>query len=262
MFSEIGQKSEAEIGRATYGMLVTSRYLLERIKRWEDYRLLAIEGGKINLPNNPQLRKYFRTIGVRNNSPCAQVSLLYDIENDVIADAQIELIATDDRTLAERHIEKLITMIAFGKELVLFDQRYLSMKLIDLLMKKKIEFVMMTREKFDMGIDELGLGDHRVTLEKEGKGPVMVRVIKFRLPGGEIKTLISSLMDKKYSIMSFTELYSKRCSVEMCYNEIKKILEEQLAIENFSGVLVDSVIRLAFYTMAIVQNLKEKIMEF
>jgi hypothetical protein len=45
---------------------------------------------------------------------------------------------------------------------------------------------MRVKEKFDVGIDGLGPGDHQIELEKGGKGPLLVRVIKFRLPGGEI----------------------------------------------------------------------------
>jgi hypothetical protein len=60
------------------------------VKRWRGYRLFATDGSKINLPNDPQLREYFGTIGAGNGSPWAQGSVLYDIENDLVADARIE----------------------------------------------------------------------------------------------------------------------------------------------------------------------------
>jgi hypothetical protein len=87
-----------------------------------EYRLLAIDGSKINLPNDPQLREYFGTIGAGNNSPCAQGSILYDIENDLIVDALIEPVGVDERTLAEEHIKRLTGMASFGRELILFDR--------------------------------------------------------------------------------------------------------------------------------------------
>jgi hypothetical protein len=167
------------------------------INRWRGSRLLAIDGSKINLPNDPELREYFGIIGPGDGSPCAQGSILYDMENDLIVDARLEPIRTGERALAVEHIRALTALGGFGKELILFDRGYASMELIELLFEKKIDFLMRVKEKFDLGIDALGRGDHRVTLEKGGRGPVGVRAIKFRLPGGEIETLITSLSDKR-----------------------------------------------------------------
>jgi hypothetical protein len=118
-------------------------------------------------------------------------------------------------------------------------------------MEAGIGFVMRVREKFDLGIDVLGLGDHRVILEKGGRGPVAVRVIKFRLSGGERETLISSLADtKRYKKGSFKALYFKRWPIETKYDEVKKKLE----VENFSGILVDN-IRQDFYASMTLTNI-------
>jgi hypothetical protein len=142
------------------------------IKRRRGHRLPAIDGSKINLPNDPRLREYFGTIGAGNSSPCARGSILYDMENDLIVDARIEPMAADERTLATEHIRRLAGIPSFGKELILFGRGYPSMELIEQLTGEKIDFVMKVREKFDAGIDALGLGDHRVILEKGDCGPV------------------------------------------------------------------------------------------
>jgi hypothetical protein len=47
-------------------------------------------------------------------------------------------------------------------------------------------------------------------LKKAGIGPVVVRVIKFKLPGGEMETLITSVEDKKYEMRTFKGLYFRR----------------------------------------------------
>jgi hypothetical protein len=125
------------------------------------------------------------------------------------------------------------------------------MELIMLLLEAGIDFVMRVREKFDLGIDALGCGDHRVRLEKGGRGPIEVRVIKFRLSGGETETLISSLMDsKRYTRGSFKALYFKRWAVETKYDEVKQKLE----VENFSGILADN-IRQDFYAAMTLANI-------
>jgi hypothetical protein len=117
-FSEARQKIGWEALRELFEATVTSRYE-EEMQRWDGYRILAIDGSKINLPNDPELREYFETTGAGNSSPCAQGSILYDIENDVIVGALIEPTAKDERTLAVEHIKKLTGMASFGKELIL-----------------------------------------------------------------------------------------------------------------------------------------------
>jgi hypothetical protein len=101
---------------------------------------LAIDGTKINLPNDPRLREYFGTIGAGNSSARSQGSILYDLENDVIVDAVIEPIGGDKRTFAEKHIARLTGMADFGKELIIFDRGYPSIGLIEHLFEKKSRF--------------------------------------------------------------------------------------------------------------------------
>jgi hypothetical protein len=132
------------------------------LTRWRGYRLLAIGGSKINLPNDPDVREYFGVIRGGEGSPCAQGSILYDIENDLIAGARLEPIATGERTLAQEHIQVLCGLGPFGKELIIFDRGYASIELIELLFEKKIDFLMRVKKNFDAGIDALNRGDHSV----------------------------------------------------------------------------------------------------
>jgi hypothetical protein len=248
-FSEARQKIKWEALREMFEATVHALYG-EGVKRWRGFRVLAIDGSKINLPADPVLRGYFGGIGVGNTSPCAQGSMLYDIENDLIVDARIEPLAVDERSLAKEHIKKLGEMGDSGKNLIIFDRGYPSIELIELLMEEKIAFLMRVREKFDLGIDVLERGEHRVELEKGGRGPVEVRVIKFRLPGGETETLISSLMDSGYGVKEFKALYFKRWPIETKYDRVKKKME----VENFSGITVDN-IRQDFYAAMTLANI-------
>jgi hypothetical protein len=255
-FSEARKKLRWQAFRELFETTVEEMYR-GTIKRWREYRLLAIDGSKINLPNDPRLREYFGTSGAGNSSPCAQGSILYDIENDLVVDERIEPMSSDERTVAVEHIKKLTKMERFGKELILFDRGYPSMELIRVLMEARIAFVMRVREKFDLGIDSLGLGDHRVILEKGGSGRIKVRVIKFGLAGGEVETLISSLIDtKRYKRGSFKALYFKRWPIETKYDEVKGKVE----VENFSGILEEN-IRQDFYATMTLTNIAAGIYE-
>jgi hypothetical protein len=214
-------------------------------------RIHAVDGSKVSLPNDKSLRAYFGTSGAGNTSPTAQGSLLYDILNDLVVDARIEPIATDERTIAMMHINQLAEIESFqkGKELILFDRGYPSFELIKALLEKGIHFLMRARKKFSTAIDELGFGDHTVELG-QGEEKIPARAIKFRLEGGEAETLITDIEEKKLGMKAFKALYFKRWPIETKYNQIKCRLE----IENFSGRLADS-IRQDFYATMVLTNL-------
>jgi hypothetical protein len=234
-----------------YGVKVHYVHYADEIQLWNGYRVSAIDGSKLSLPNDKPLRAYFGTSGAGNKSPTAQGSLLYDVLNHFVIDARIEPMSKDERTLAQIHISHLYGLESYEewKELILFDRGYPSFELIQGLLERKMHYVMRVREKFSTAIDELGRGDHSIELKQNGDY-VKVRVIKFRLSSGELETLITDIMDNKISMKTFKALYFKRWPIETKYNEIKNKLE----IENFSGRLVDN-IRQDFYATMLLINL-------
>jgi len=72
---------------------------------YRGYRVLAIDGSKIALPDIDLLGRIYGKMGPSLTSPTAQGSICYDVLNKVIVDALIEPLTTDERTLAWRHIE-------------------------------------------------------------------------------------------------------------------------------------------------------------
>jgi hypothetical protein len=252
-FSLARQKIKWEAFRELFDATVNSHYkeYAQEILRWNGLRIFGVDGSKLSLPNDKPLKIYFGTSGAGNTSPTAQGSLLYDILNDLVVDARIEPMATDERTIALMHIKQLAEIESFekGKELILFDRGYPSFELIKELMEREIHFVMRVRKKFSVEIDELGRGDHTIELEQGGE-KIPVRVLKFRLEGGEEETLLTDIKESKYGMKAFKALYFKRWPIETKYNQIKNRLE----IENFSGRLVDN-IRQDFYATMVLTNL-------
>jgi hypothetical protein len=252
-FSKARQKIRWQAFRMLFDYGVNVHYVnyADEIQRWNGYRIFAIDGSKLSLPNAPPLRKYFGTSGAGSISPTAQGSILYDVLNKMVVDARIEPMKIDERTVAEKHIRHLQKLESFEewKELILFDRGYPSFKLIEELLEQKIHFLMRVRVKFSTAIDALCYGDHLVELEQDGQ-LIPLRVIKFRLSSGEVETLITDIMDKKISVKTFKKLYFMRWPVETKYNEIKNRLE----IENFSGRLVDN-IRQDFFGTMLLTNL-------
>ena len=252
-FSLARQKIKWEAFRELFDYGVKVHYInyADEIRLWNGYRVSAVDGSKLSLPNDQPLKEHFGASGAGNKSPTAQGSLLYDVMNNMVLDARIEPVSVDERTLAWMHINHLCGLESFEewKELLLFDRGYPSFELINGLLERKIHFVMRVRGKFSLSIDGLRRGDHIVELNQNGHR-IKVRVLKFQLSGGETETLITDITDVKISMRTFKALYFKRWPVETKYNEIKNKLE----IENFSGRLVDN-IRQDFYATMLLTNL-------
>jgi hypothetical protein len=251
-FSLARQKIKWEAFRELYDLTVNASYknYPDEIKRWNGLRIHATDGSIVLLPSDQPLRTYFGTTGCGNKSAAARASMLYDMLNDVAVDARLEPMEVGERALAEMHISQLAALESFEewKELILFDRGYPSFELIQGLLERKIHYVMRVREKFSTVIDDLGRGDHGIELER-GEERIPVRIIKFRLASGEIETLITDIMDKRYGVKAFKALYFKRWPIETKYDQIKNKLE----IENFSGRLVDN-IRQDFYATMLLTN--------
>jgi len=245
-FSESRDKIKWEAFRELFKMTVALVYTGFYIT-WHGYRLSAVDGSKTQLPDDPILRKIFGTVGKGGTAATAQASALYDVLNNILIDVQIESVETDERELAMRHIEALCNMPSFSKECLLFDRGYASFELIETMKERGISFVMRVRRKFNLEIDRLSDGDHKVVLKKKGHENICVRVIKFTLPSGEDEALITDIFDKRMGIPKFKELYFMRWPIETKYDEIKN----KLAVENFSGRTVNAVKQDFFITVYI-----------
>ena len=198
---------------------------------YRGYRVLAIDGSKIALPNIELLGAMYGTMGADSSSPTAQASICYDVLNKAVVDALIEPLSVDERTLALRHIENLEKSRRFDKELVIMDRGYPSFELIEALENENIKFLMRVKRGFNKDIDAQTKADGSIVLRKAGHADIKLRVIKFVLESGAAEVLITNIFKRGMEVKAFKELYFKRWPVETKYDEVKNKLE----IENFTG---------------------------
>ena len=251
-FSEARQKLKWEGCRLLLDKFVGWYYgLRPDYKRWKGYRLSAVDGSKQQLPSDPALRILYGTAGRGDSAVTGQGSTLYDVLNDIIIDARLEPISTDERSLAFQHVEHLRSLPSFGKELVLFDRGYAGFELIQAFLYEKypITFLFRLRSKFSVDIDNLPIGDHQFTLTN-GENSFDLRVVKFELNTGEIEILLTNLWDKDLTLEDFKDLYFMRWGIEVKYNELKHKLE----IENFSGRTQTAILQ-DFFITAFLSNM-------
>jgi IS4 transposase len=162
---------------------------------------------------------------------------LYDLENDIVADAKIAPISGNERSLAEEHLRALEKMDCYKNghlELLIFDRGYPSHELIKSLTDKEIGYVMRVQKGFIREAELAGKKDGWVRVGKAGH---RVRVIQIPLSTGETETLITNLAKTEIEYGALGELYHKRWGIETKYKELKQKLER----ENFCGRLVENV---------------------
>jgi hypothetical protein len=224
---------------------------------WNGFRIFSVDGSKIQLPNgDPSLVEIFGTMGRGGTSPTAQASLLFDVLNNIILDAQIHPMNIGEREQAQLHINYLKNHSSKDKELIIFDRGYPSFEFIKELNDNGINYLMRVRQKFNTEIDSLPLGTFNIELT-DGNNFLQTKVIKFKLSQNNknneeecIETLITNVFDKDLTIDDFKKLYFFRWPVETKYN----LLKHKIQLENFSG-LSELSIRQDFFINILFSNL-------
>ena len=208
-------------------------YRSEDVRTWNGYHLFAIDGTTAALPDKPSLCKAFGGSGRKKDSATASASILYDIENDWIADAAIDPYPTAERGQAMRHILRLKELGIASRSLVLFDRGYPETKFLAFLQANGIRFLMRCKRKWNYVVDETQSNDFTLDL----KGNISLRAIRVLLPSGETETLITNLFDLPYE--QFMPLYFHRWPVETKYDILKNKLESC----NFTGCSPNAILQ-------------------
>lgn len=213
------------------------------IKLWNGFRLLAVDGSRINLPNTKELEKIY---GVSKNHTetyvvQARTSILYDVLNKFVIDSVLSPLSIGELPLAKNHLKH-----AKKNDLIIYDRGYPAFDLIHKHVSLKIDFLIRTREGHSNVIKAFALSDksseiteiqpcqRKTIIHKlfNKKTKIKVRLVAVYLENGTKEILITSLLDETmYETEIFKELYYKRWGVETYYDELKN----KLKVEHFSG---------------------------
>lgn len=245
--------------------LVNEFYTDNIIEKWNEFRLVAIDGSKLILPtHSEELMEKFGTLSNGMIIPQAQISSCYDVLNEIILDTQLETLQVNEMNQAVRHLEKLEK-----GDLILIDRGYSATWFYYILKIKNLDFVNRVPKQFIKVAEEFRLSDKvddiieinvlpqksRYGLERHGVTeiePFKLRLVKVVLDTGEIEVLTTTLLDKeKYPLEIFKDLYFKRWEIETNFNHLKS----NINIEEFTG-LTEIAIRQDFYVSAFINNLQ------
>lgn len=213
------------------------------VKIWNGFRLLAVDGSRLNLPNTKELASYYGETKNQNNSGVVQarVSVLYDVLNNYVLDGILSPLSVGESKLAVKHLKS-----CKSNDLIIFDRGYPGFPLIYELNKADVDFVIRVKISFNSLIEsfaqsgekskiveiESGKKKSFVGLPFSRNSRIKIRLIRVDLGNEKFEILMTSLVDESvYDHGIFKDLYFQRWKVETFYDELKN----KLKIEYFSG---------------------------
>lgn len=237
--------------------LLEEYYTDNEYSTWKGFRLIAIDGSDLQLPQKELLMDIFGC-AKNNKGPTlamAKLSCAYDVLNCKTLDAQLDRCKNSERDLAITHIEAIKQLHHKTKDLYIFDRGYPSLGLLFYHKDEDKDFIMRASftSCFSSIAKRLGKGDtdfthrlyaneatHQQVQELKKRVPLLdrktsyidVRVTVVILDNGEKELLISTLMDRRlYSAVDLKNLYGLR----WCKEENYKWYKVGMELEDFSG---------------------------
>jgi hypothetical protein len=211
-------------------------------KRWKGFRLMAVDVSRITLPLIEGVKIHFPET---KNNPITRVikarcSVLYDLENNYVVDAELGPTSQNERSMALSHLS-----YCKKGDLVLCDRSYPAYAFINFHVINKFDYVIRVKFGFSKHILDFKNSNKKsviVTINSYTQQklsdkslnksiPIKVRLIKAELLAGQVEIFMSSLLDiKKYPNGIFHSLYYKRKSLATVYDQV----ENKLNVECFS----------------------------
>lgn len=263
-FSQSRKKLKAEAFIELNDTLVESFYEDDNYKKWKGFRLLAIDGTCLTLPQSEEIIKDFgfakNNVNPESIIPMATISSYYDLLNGIIIDSQIDQYKIDEFMLALGHLDKV-----GKKDLIIFDRGYAATWFFVYMNLKNADYIVRLPRAFLQEFDSFWNSKKMseiITLdrcsEKSRKAleilgikfkSFRIRLVKVILDNGEIEVLATSLLDEeKYPYAEFKGVYFLRWGIETSYDHLKN----NVAIENFTGLSTLSITQDFFANMFIV----------
>jgi len=233
-------------------------YKDDEYETYKGFRLLAIDGSVVTLPNTNDVKQEFNPMKVKcqikefsKDVSQARISALFDVLNNIAIDSCIvnknkseenNLIAYDERTLAIQHFE-----YCNSDDLIIMDRGYPSFELFATAYQQtnilcRIRKNLFSRAKFlfdahsekkDVILEINAPKQLRDELRKKNiPTKIKIRFVQVILDNGTVEVLGTNVLDNdKLKTVDFKELYALRWGIETYFDLIKN----RLSLENFTG---------------------------
>lgn len=236
-------------------------YAERPVHRWHGFRVLALDGSTLWLPDSPEVRAWWGAPRPRDRAPLGRVSVLYDVLNRLIVTASLAPLAVAERSMAGEQLDDLQ-----ADDLVLMDRGYPAFWLFAALHARGRAFCARVCPTFAPAVRAFVASGARETTVPLCPGPTArrecrrrglpltpldVRLVRVDLPNGTVEVLLTSLRDaQRFPAAIFGPLYQLRWGVEEGYKALKCRVE----VENFTGRTALAVLQ-DFHARVLLQNL-------
>jgi hypothetical protein len=248
-FSKQRRKLKAMFFHDWNQVLTTNFYKHYEYIRWNGFKLLAVDGSSVVLPDTEEIRiKYGYTTNQTNQgSAIARICVLYDVLNQLGIKGLLHHYNSSEETV----VLDVLEGENLENSLLLFDRGYLSYWLIYELLQGNTHFVMRAANNANNLIKDFLAGSEQdITLDffppysslkklrDAGRNiskrtSVKIRLVKIVLETGETEVLVTNLYDMScYTKEDLKEVYHLRWGIETYYGYLK----EELQLGVFSGI--------------------------
>lgn len=223
--------------------IVETMYEDNDYKKYKGYRLCAVDGCKLRLPNEPDIKEHFGVAEYKNaqknftgENAFSTCSVLFDILNDIAIDSVIYRSNANELDLArENHFPYL-----GSNDLVIFDRNYCSYLFMSSLIKQGCDFLIrctsnsfsVAKQLFNEEVDSITTSikvhssSRKTAKEMKLDLQIKIRFVRVILDTGEVEVLATSLLDEElFPHSDFKQLYWNRWGIETFYDRIKNRLD-------------------------------------
>ena len=247
-FNEAREKISYKAFKTLYETTVKNGISPKDSILYAGFRLLALDGSTLLLENTDELIKRFGETTPSKGDVFARISVVCDVLNNFIVDADITPYNIGEQKIAISHIEQ-INKHKIDNALFILDRGYWTPKLISNMCDNGNKFLMRMSKTSCKVVTENSNNCGNFVV-KDGKKQYNLRFYKFTLPSGEIEILATNLDIRIIPNEKLSELYFMRWGVETKYDLIKT----KLQMENFTGKSVLAVLQ-DFYATIFLSNL-------
>lgn len=245
-YTQARNKLKPEAFKEISNKVVSDFYNLYDYDKWNNKRLIGIDGSLLNLPLTKETKeKYLIKRNDKVELTQCLSSFSYDVLNEITISAKFDILQGEKEFIIDEHIKNFTE-----NDILLMDRAYADYSLMALLMSKKIDFVVRIKinstnkeiytfldsgKESDIVSMKCTKGQSKFVKDKNLEKEIKVRLVRITLNTGETEVLITTLFNE--SVEEINYLYGKRWGIETYFNRLKNIFE----LERFSGKSINSI---------------------
>lgn len=222
------------------------------LRLWKGHRLVAGDGSTLNLPITKDTLNHFGLYskGEQGRRTClARVFFLYDVLNDFMVHGDLSTMKTGEKALLMKslpqvndHNDIYILDRGFGHFCTLVElMQYQKRFCVRIQQETNFAKSIMKKKSNDLILDWIPSNKEvkNATKNNQSYEPIKIRVVKVKLPSGEIELLATNLLNQnRYNTQDIGMLYRYRWGVEEGIKKLKpKMKIEQFGCRKSEGII-------------------------